>query len=133
MSPFALTDDRWRELRQVNDQVNSLPYRTDLALYATLEFWEAIGPAGGDCEDYALGKRNRLRGLGWPDAALRLATCLDETGSGHAVLTIDTEQGTYVLDNRTPEILPWAEVTARGYRWVNRQAVDGPGWVAIAT
>jgi predicted transglutaminase-like cysteine proteinase len=126
---FALTDERWTELRKVNADVNALPYRTDMALYGKPEFWESIDVAGaGDCEDYSLGKRNRLRALGWPDEALRLATCTDETGAGHAVLTVDTDRGTYVLDNRSPDVLPWAQVP---YHWISRQA-EGAGWVAIA-
>ncbi|MEO1249350.1 MAG: transglutaminase-like cysteine peptidase [Pseudomonadota bacterium] len=66
--------------------------------------WELIehGQAG-DCEDMALTKRDILMTWGWPAGALRPAICVinqDSAGSQlHAVLTVDTTAGTYVLGN----------------------------------
>ena len=31
----------------------------------------------------------------------------DQDGEGHAVLTVKTDRGDFVLDNLTDEILPW--------------------------
>ena len=125
---MRLTGDRWRELVAVNLAVNAeTAYRSDPELYGRPEFWtEAAG--AGDCEDYALAKRQRLRALGWPEESLRLAVCTYK-GAGHAVLTVDTDAGTWVLDNRYPDPQPW---TLLPYAWVKRQARTGAGWVEIA-
>lgn len=126
---LALTDQRWRELERVNAEVNGrVNYKSDLDLYGMPEFW-TIADRQGDCEDYALSKRAELLALDWPVAALRLAVCLDECGDGHAVLTVDTDKGTYVLDNRRVFVEPW---TALPYTWVKRQAAGGSAWVTVA-
>ena len=45
---------------RINSDVNaSVTYKTDLEQYATPEFWKEAS-AFGDCEDYALLKRQRL-------------------------------------------------------------------------
>ena len=45
---------------RINSKVNaSVTYKTDLEQYSTPEFWKEAG-AFGDCEDYALLKRQRL-------------------------------------------------------------------------
>ncbi|PTQ12967.1 hypothetical protein CLG96_02150 [Sphingomonas oleivorans] len=118
-------------LRRVNVRINhDVRYRTDLSLYRQLDHWEpATGE--GDCEDYALAKRNALREIGWPDRDLRLATCWDETGAYHAVLTVDFEDATWVLDNRSDRVADWEALERHGYRWDRRQAADGPRWVKI--
>lgn len=66
--------------------------------------WELIEQGrAGDCEDMALTKRDILMTWGWPAGALRPAICVidqQEAGSQlHAVLTVDTTAGTYVLGN----------------------------------
>lgn len=125
-----MTDRRWAEARDVQREVNALPYRADLARYGVPEFWAQIDAAGGDCEDFALGKRRRLLDLGWPLEALSLATCVDETGSGHAVLLIEGEfagkPGTWVLDNRRFDVVAWESLP---YRWCERQAPGEKRWV----
>jgi len=123
-----LTGAAWGQLVQVQTQINGrVGYRTDLDLYGLPELW-AVADRAGDCEDYALAKRRALLDLGWPVEALRLAVCVDEQGGGHAVLTVDTDQGVYVLDNRARFVEPWA---ALPYRWIKRQAAGGRDWVSI--
>jgi len=115
------------QLARVQREVNRLPYRTDIDLYGQPEFWTIIDRVrGGDCEDFAIEKRRRLMVEGIPSDELRLATCWDETGEGHAVLTVDTDQGTLVLDNRRRSVV---QFEALPYRWVSRQ--NGKEWVAI--
>ena len=124
----VMTAERWRQLVNVNRVVNEdVRYRTDLDLYRQPEFW-AIADDAGDCEDYALAKRQRLLALGWPLEALRLATCRIETGEGHAVLTIDTDAGAYVLDNRHAGVRAWRDLP---YQWDRRQAAGGSHWVSV--
>jgi len=50
------------------------------------------------------------------------------TGGYHAVLTVNTNKGVYVLDNRYPEVTPWRDLP---YRW---HKMENPGqyfWVLI--
>ena len=50
-------------------------------------------------------------------------------GEGHAVLTVRTDKGDFVLDNLAAAVKLW-DVT--GYRYLKRQASDHTGrWVSI--
>lgn len=129
---LTLGEAGWAQISEVNTEVNRRPYRVDMDLYGKPDHWTPIGPAGGDCEDFALRKQAELVAKGWPLRCLRLATCWVETGGYHAVLTVDTDRGTYVLDNRHPEPMPWDLLTRLGYRWDRRQAAEGRGWVKVA-
>jgi predicted transglutaminase-like cysteine proteinase len=125
---LSLTNERWRQLETVQGDINArVGYRTDLALYGAEELW-TVADRQGDCEDYALAKRQALLALGWPVSSLRLAVCTVPGGEGHAVLSVDTNRGVYVLDNRHPFVEPWASLP---YTWIKRQAASGPGWVEI--
>jgi Bacterial transglutaminase-like cysteine proteinase BTLCP len=59
----------------------------------------------GDCEDYALLKKQYLKKLGFKAGLLPLAVVLNEAGEFHAVLMVLTDRGDFVLDNRRNEIL----------------------------
>jgi hypothetical protein len=53
----------------------------------------------------------------------------DEKEEGHAVLTVTTDKGDYVLDNQTEDILLWSET---GYRFVKRQSQSNLNvWVSL--
>lgn len=123
------------DLDQVNDEVNRLPYVSDAARYDKPEFWKEIDASGGDCEDFAVGKLNRLHHRGWPIESLRLATCYVETGEYHAVLLAETERGAFMLDNRFPRPVPLSEVSGTfGYRPRMVQKTGGSReWVAWVT
>ncbi|MBV9705214.1 MAG: transglutaminase-like cysteine peptidase, partial [Methylobacteriaceae bacterium] len=48
---------------------------------------------------------------------------------GHAILTVRTDHGEFVLDNLSSEVRPW---DATGYRFVKRQSQEDPNvWVSI--
>ena len=50
-------------------------------------------------------------------------------GEGHAVLTVRTNKGDFVLDNLTDSVRQWDHT---GYRFLKRQASDHTGhWVSI--
>lgn len=123
-----MTPERWKELQHVNVEVNRFKYVTDIDRYGKEDFWTTIDSGGGDCEDYALEKRKRLMALGWSVDDLRLAVCT-VAGEGHAVLTVDSDLGTYVLDNNMDDVVPWKSLS--DYEWIVRQAHDGPYWVRI--
>jgi predicted transglutaminase-like cysteine proteinase len=59
-----------------------------------------LGAAVGDCEEYALEKRARLIGHGWPSSALLIAVGRLPDGRQHAVLLARVGREVWVLDNR---------------------------------
>jgi predicted transglutaminase-like cysteine proteinase len=66
---------------------------------------------------------------GWPRQALLITVVRDNRGDGHAVLTVKTDKGEFILDNQNEEILLWSETS---YRFVKRQSQTDPNvWVAL--
>lgn len=114
-----------KDLEFVNSQVNALPYVADAHRYKTPEFWAKIDKDGGDCEDAAIGKLNRLVEMGWPIEPLRLATCYVGTGEYHAVLVADLDDGQVVLDNRYPWPMSLNDLHIKGYKPDTIQAHGG--------
>lgn len=106
-------------LEEVQSQVNAAiapqPERPGLDL------WRADA-AAGDCEDYALTKRARLRAAGLPAGAVRLATAALPSGELHAVLTVETDRGTLVLDNLRAGVVP---MRALDYAWRRLEGTYG--------
>jgi predicted transglutaminase-like cysteine proteinase len=127
---LVLTEEHWKKLQQVNARVNSsIAPMSDQDLYAVPERWDYPVDAG-DCEDYVLLKKRKLEEIGFPSHALLITVVLDEAGDGHAVLTVSTDQGDFVLDNRRDAIIRWAETR---YRFLKRQSQDDPRlWVALS-
>src|SRR5664279_5762749 len=83
----------------------------------------------GDCEDYVLLKRRMLMQAGWPREALLITVVRDKKGDGHAVLTVKTNKGEFILDNQEAQVLAWNKT---GYRFVKRQSQSDPNlWVAL--
>jgi predicted transglutaminase-like cysteine proteinase len=128
-SRFRATPERLAELDAVNRTVNSeIAPITDKVLYGETDYW-TIPARKGDCEDYVLLKRKRLLELGWPASALLITVVRDEVGEGHAVLTVRTRQGDYVLDNKTEDIKLWYQVP---YQFVMRQSYLNPTvWMSL--
>lgn len=119
----TLTQAVWNQLNQINTAVNTavLP-ATDLEIYGVLEHWD-YPKLAGDCEDYVLEKRRDLIRAGWPESALLITVVRDETGGGHAVLTVRTNRGDVILDNKTDTILVWADTP---YTYLKRQSSRNP-------
>lgn len=127
---LRLTPGMWNELNAVNHEINKqVTYKTDAELYKKTDFWE-IADSEGDCEDYALAKRKELMKRGWPVAALRLAVCIVPGAGGHCVLTVDTDLGTYILDNIEQRVVPWKNVN---YKWLYRQEPGKRKWQSLET
>lgn len=126
---FNVAPAKLSELDEINRRVNSMiAPTTDIELYGVVEFW-TIPTKSGDCEDYALLKRQILIKNGWPPGALLLTVVRDERGDGHAVLTVRTSQGDYILDNKVSDIKLWHQT---GYRFVMRQSyVDPRLWMSL--
>jgi predicted transglutaminase-like cysteine proteinase len=66
---------------------------------------------------------------GWPREALLMTVVRERNGNGHAVLTVKTDKGEFVLDNQEERILLWSETS---YRFVKRQSQTDPNrWVSL--
>jgi len=127
---IALTGEVWARLKEVNAVVNAaIRPEDDQSHYGVADFWTVPVDGAGDCEDYVLAKRKMLVLLGLPEAALRITVVLDHGTVRHAVLTVATDRGDYVLDSLKDDILG---VDKAGYVWVERQDRASPtGWVAL--
>jgi predicted transglutaminase-like cysteine proteinase len=128
---IVLTATAFNDLVAVNRYVNSIVKpMTDLDHWGTIEKWSYPDDGYGDCEDYALLKRRMLIRAGWPREALLLTVVRDRKDEGHAVLTVKTDRGEFILDNQVEEILPWYET---GYRFMKRQSQADPNvWVNLS-
>jgi len=126
----VLTPKTWRDLVRVNKWANdTIKPVTDMEHWGVVERWSYPEDGKGDCEDYVLLKRKILVQAGWPREALLITVVRDKKGEGHAVLTVKTDRGEFVLDNQEEEVLLWFET---GYRFVKRQSQGNPNvWVAL--
>jgi predicted transglutaminase-like cysteine proteinase len=126
----VLTAKAWKELVRINDQVNEgITPMTDLEHHGVVEKWSYPNDGYGDCEDYVLLKQRMLAQAGWPRQALLITVVRDAKGDGHAVLTVKTDKGEFILDNQHPEVLLWSETS---YRYVKRQSQYDPNvWVSL--
>jgi predicted transglutaminase-like cysteine proteinase len=126
----VLSTRAWTELKRINIAVNTnVKPMTDMDHWGVVERWNYPDDGYGDCEDYALQKRKLLMQAGWPREALLMTVVRDHNGNGHAVLTVKTDRGEYILDNQTNDVLSWADT---GYRFVKRQSQSDPNvWVSL--
>jgi predicted transglutaminase-like cysteine proteinase len=70
-----------------------------------------------------------LADAGWSLSDLLITVVLKPDGEGHAVLTVRTDRGDFILDNLAAEIRLWSETP---YQYVKRQSASDTGrWVAI--
>ena len=127
---FVLTSKRWGELVRVNRLVNeTIKPLTDFEHWGMVERWSYPDDGYGDCEDYVLLKRRMLIQSGWPVEALLVTVVRDKNVGSHAVLTVTTDKGDYVLDNQNGRIMLWWET---GYHFVKRQSRSDPNmWVSL--
>jgi len=125
-----LSAKAWADLVKVNAWVNdNIKPVTDLDHWGVVERWNYPDDGYGDCEDYVLLKRRMLMQAGWPREALLITVVRDKKGDGHAVLTVKTDKGEFILDNQENQILLWNQT---GYRFVKRQSQTDPNlWVSL--
>jgi len=125
----------------VNATTNEkIVYEDDETHYGISDYWTIAQDGYGDCEDFALTKRKLLIDAGLPPAALRIAIVLTGRKERHAVLTVATDRGDFVLDSASDEVHRWTDTD---YIWLERQDpkelwswdvlnADGSGSQAIA-
>jgi predicted transglutaminase-like cysteine proteinase len=126
----VLSNKAWSDLVRINKWVNeNVQPMTDLEHWGVVEKWSYQDDGYGDCEDYVLLKRRMLMESGWPREALLITVVREKNGNGHAVLTVKTDKGEFILDNQEARILLWSETS---YRYVKRQSQSDPNrWVAL--
>lgn len=135
--PMALTRKRWAQMLDINTRVNqAIRPDTDLNIHGVEELW-SYPRTVGDCEDYVLLKRHMLMQAGFSPQDLLITVVLQPNGDGHAVLTVRTDYGDYILDNMRGDVRLWSET---GYTFVKRQSSEhaakwtklGPGTATTA-
>ena len=126
----VLTNKTWTDLVRINKWVNeNVKPMTDMDHWGVIEKWSLPTDGYGDCEDYVLLKRKMLIDAGWPREALLITVVRDKKGEGHAVLTVKTDKGEFILDNQNETVVAWTET---GYRFVKRQSQSDPNlWVSL--
>jgi predicted transglutaminase-like cysteine proteinase len=126
---IQLTAAKYRQIEEVNTAVNTeIAPVTDLELYGKAEVW-TYPTTKGDCEDYVLLKRRILIERGFPESTLLITVVRDENNEGHAVLTVRTDAGDFVLDNKRRDIVRWADTP---YTFIKRQSEKNPlVWISL--
>jgi predicted transglutaminase-like cysteine proteinase len=126
----ALTPARKMELDAVNRAVNRrIVERRDPVTSGSADQWR-VPTTQGDCEDIAILKKSELLKRGWPASTL-LLTVATLGGEGHTVLTVRTDKGDLILDNRSSAIRDWSRTS---YRYFARQSQSANGeWVRIGS
>lgn len=129
-APVELTRKLWAAMVDINNAVNvSVKPMTDMEIYGQEEYWAYPDNGAGDCEDYALEKRRRLMALGVPAGNLLITVARQPNGDGHAVLTVRTSMGEFILDNLESRVLAWTDTE---YTYLKRQSDRNSGvWVQI--
>ncbi|KAA3510965.1 MULTISPECIES: transglutaminase-like cysteine peptidase [Agrobacterium] len=127
--PPRVTEYGWKVVRDINKEVNStIIAMTDLEVYGKDEVWEYPKTAG-DCEDFVLLKRRKLMERGFAVSDLLITVVRKPDGEGHAVLTLRTNDGDFILDNLSDDVKLWTDTN---YTYLKRQASFNTGrWVSI--
>jgi predicted transglutaminase-like cysteine proteinase len=126
---IQLTAVKFRQIEEVNTAVNTeIAPETDLDLYGKPEYW-TYPTTKGDCEDYVLLKRRILIERGFQESTLLITVVRDENNEGHAVLTVRTDKGDFILDNKRREVVRWADTP---YTFIKRQSERNPlVWISL--
>lgn len=128
-----MNDAYWSELCQVNSEVNAIPFNPLAgARDEDNNVWKDAPDTGTwVCRDYVLAKAKRLRELGWNPGNLTVIECYVETGEYHAVLAVEDDAATYILDNRQPEPYEMNDPPVP-YRWHRRQVAGTLDFLPMA-
>lgn len=106
---------RDQQLAAVNEYMNHIAYISDQENYGVADYWAT--PAeflarGGDCEDYAIAKYASLKILGFDVSQMQVVVLYNqERGERHAVLAMENEGHTLILDNLSQQIADSASLS----------------------
>ncbi len=99
---------RHEQLDAVQAMVNALPYHEDQENWGVHDYWATpreMVSRGGDCEDFASTKYWALKRLGVPEQDMRIVVVHDDRyNSSHAVLAVQVDGETLVLDNQARDV-----------------------------
>jgi predicted transglutaminase-like cysteine proteinase len=128
--PQHMTGALWRQVVALNQSVNKeIQPMNDEEIYGKAEVWTYPTKQVGDCEDYVLVKQRDLAALGVSMSNLLITVVRKPDGEGHAVLTLRTDKGDFVLDNLTDDVRQWDQT---GYNFLKRQSSSDTGrWVSV--
>ncbi|KAA3451033.1 transglutaminase [Mesorhizobium sp. SARCC-RB16n] len=99
------------KLSYINSGINHLiAYKKDSVVYGKLDYWakpsEVLANHAGDCEDFAILKMTALLRAGIPASSMSLVVLRDrKRGFFHAVLSVSTASGAYILDSLNNTVL----------------------------
>jgi len=97
------------KLKKVNAFMNQAKYIVDPINWSVKDYWAT--PAQffqrfGDCEDFAVAKFMSLAALGYDRSKMRIVVLQDlNLKVAHAVLAVDLDGKTYILDNQIKEVI----------------------------
>ncbi|MDK1491921.1 transglutaminase-like cysteine peptidase [Sinorhizobium sp. 7-81] len=100
----------YQKLNGINRAVNRLVrYEPDAQNYGSKDYWaspnEILARGKGDCEDYAILKMAALKQAGLPPQAMSIVVLRDvRRNLYHAVLSVMTSQGYFILDNLSDDV-----------------------------
>jgi predicted transglutaminase-like cysteine proteinase len=104
------------KLSFVNSSINrAIAYKTDSVVYGKLDYWakpsEILERRAGDCEDFAILKMTALLDAGIPAQSMSLVVLQDrKRGFFHAVLSVSTGSGVFILDSLSNAVLRDSEL-----------------------
>ncbi|MER8853783.1 transglutaminase-like cysteine peptidase [Mesorhizobium australicum] len=99
------------KLSFIDSGINHLiAYKKDSVVYGKLDYWakpsEILANRAGDCEDFAILKMTALLRAGIPARSMSLVVLQDrKRGFFHAVLSVSTASGAYILDSLNDTVL----------------------------
>lgn len=116
-------------LDQVNREVNAaISFRLDREQYGASDYWTVPQAGEGDCEDYALAKRQLLIDRGIDPRNLRITLVrFAENGKqiNHALLGVVTDRGMRYLDMNSDQVGDGLASAIRfGYRFEAMQSAN---------
>jgi len=128
--PERMSEALWATISRINLAVNAhVKPMSDTDIYGKDEVWTLPINGVGDCEDYVLEKQLELHKAGLSLGNLLITVVRKADGEGHAVLTVRTDDGDFVLDNLSDDVREWRDT---GYLFLKRQSEENTGrWVAI--
>jgi len=127
---IAVTAEVWDKLVDVNRWANThIKPTEDRKHWGKINKWYFADDGKGDCKDYVIVKRRMLMEAGLPREALLITIVWTPQEKGHAVLTVRTDRGDYVLDSLSSKIVLWNQTP---YDYVMRQSQSNPNaWLFI--
>lgn len=130
LKPLHMTRKLWEEIVNINVSVNHrVQPVSDMDHYGVIQYWNYPDDNKGNCEHYALEKRRELMRKGISLADLLMTVVRLPDGEGHAIVTVRTDKGDFILDNLSDKVKPWRET---GYKFLKRQASYNTGrWVSL--